>query len=90
MKGALERVLQQSKKYSLNGMLHPLNAKKEKEFLEEANEIGRKGLRGMYLFSTKHIYIKRKSAILLLLHTPHIYLYSFKFLVKLNLNFFPQ
>lgn len=49
MKGALERVLQQSKKYSLNGMLHPLNAKKEKEFLEEAYEIGRKGLRGILL-----------------------------------------
>ncbi|KAK7791810.1 hypothetical protein R5R35_005115 [Gryllus longicercus] len=45
VKGALEKVLQQCTKYSSNGVLHPLNTKKEQDFLAEAYEIGRKGLR---------------------------------------------
>ncbi|XP_069688081.1 calcium-transporting ATPase type 2C member 1 isoform X1 [Periplaneta americana] len=45
VKGALEKVLQQCTKYSSNGALHPLNTKKEQDYLAEAYEIGRKGLR---------------------------------------------
>uniref|UniRef100_A0A1B6DL98 Calcium-transporting ATPase n=2 Tax=Clastoptera arizonana TaxID=38151 RepID=A0A1B6DL98_9HEMI len=45
VKGALEKILQQCTKYLFNGSLHPLNAKKEQEYLAEAYEIGRKGLR---------------------------------------------
>jgi Ca2+-transporting ATPase len=46
VKGALEKVLQQCTKYSSNGVFHPLNTKKEQDYLAEAYEIGRKGLRG--------------------------------------------
>ncbi|XP_049777560.1 calcium-transporting ATPase type 2C member 1 isoform X1 [Schistocerca cancellata] len=47
VKGALEKVLQQCTKYLINGTVQPLNAKKEQEYLAEAYEIGRKGLRVM-------------------------------------------
>jgi len=46
VKGALEKVLQQCTKYASNGVYHPLNTKKEQDYLAEAYEIGRKGLRG--------------------------------------------
>ena len=46
VKGALEKVLQQCTKYASNGAFHPLNTKKEQDYLAEAYEIGRKGLRG--------------------------------------------
>lgn len=46
MKGALEKILQQCTKYMSNGSTQPLNTKKEQEYLAEAYEIGRKGLRG--------------------------------------------
>jgi hypothetical protein len=46
VKGALEKVLQQCTKYASNGVCHPLNLKKEQDYLAEAYEIGRKGLRG--------------------------------------------
>ena len=46
VKGAMEKILQQCTKYLWNGVAHPLNAKKEQEYLAEAYEIGRKGLRG--------------------------------------------
>ena len=46
VKGALEKVLQQCTKYASNGVYHPLNMKKEQDYLAEAYEIGRKGLRG--------------------------------------------
>lgn len=42
----MEKILQQCTKYLWNGVVHPLNAKKEQEYLAEAYEIGRKGLRG--------------------------------------------
>lgn len=42
----MEKILQQCTKYLWNGVAHPLNAKKEQEYLAEAYEIGRKGLRG--------------------------------------------
>nr|CAD7439892.1 unnamed protein product [Timema bartmani] len=45
VKGALEKILQQCTKYLSNGSLHPLNSKKEQDYLAEAYEIGRKGLR---------------------------------------------
>lgn len=45
VKGAMEKILQQCTKYLWNGVAHPLNAKKEQEYLAEAYEIGRKGLR---------------------------------------------
>ncbi|XP_054285623.1 calcium-transporting ATPase type 2C member 1 isoform X2 [Macrosteles quadrilineatus] len=45
VKGALEKVLQQCTKYMSNGTTQPLNVKKEQEYLAEAYEIGRKGLR---------------------------------------------
>lgn len=45
VKGALEKVLQQCTKYASNGVYHPLNMKKEQDYLAEAYEIGRKGLR---------------------------------------------
>ncbi|XP_023711698.1 calcium-transporting ATPase type 2C member 1 isoform X2 [Cryptotermes secundus] len=45
VKGALEKVLQQCTKYAANGVHHPLNTKKEQDYLAEAYEIGRKGLR---------------------------------------------
>jgi Ca2+-transporting ATPase len=46
VKGALEKVLQQCTKYASDGALQPLNTKKEQDYLAEAYEIGRKGLRG--------------------------------------------
>jgi hypothetical protein len=47
VKGALEKVLQQCTKYAAsNGVCHPLNMKKEQDYLAEAYEIARKGLRG--------------------------------------------
>uniref|UniRef100_A0A069DXQ9 Calcium-transporting ATPase n=1 Tax=Panstrongylus megistus TaxID=65343 RepID=A0A069DXQ9_9HEMI len=45
VKGAPEIMLQQCTKYSWNGQSHPLNTKKEQDFLAEAHEIGKKGLR---------------------------------------------
>ncbi|KAK9502656.1 hypothetical protein O3M35_011382 [Rhynocoris fuscipes] len=45
VKGAPEVILQQCTKYSWNGQPHPLNSKKEQDFLAEAHEIGKKGLR---------------------------------------------
>uniref|UniRef100_A0A1B6MH31 Calcium-transporting ATPase n=2 Tax=Graphocephala atropunctata TaxID=36148 RepID=A0A1B6MH31_9HEMI len=45
VKGALEKVLQQCTKHMANNSLQPLNVKKEQEYLAEAYEIGRKGLR---------------------------------------------
>lgn len=46
VKGALEKVLQQCTKYKTSSGIMPLNVKKEQEFITEAYEIGRKGLRG--------------------------------------------
>lgn len=46
VKGALEVILPQCTKYIWNGQYHQLNSKKEQDFLAEAHEIGRKGLRG--------------------------------------------
>lgn len=46
VKGAPEVILQQCTKYSWKGQSQSLNTKKEQEFLAEAHEIGRKGLRG--------------------------------------------
>lgn len=45
-KGALEKILQQCTKYKSGTSIIPLNVKKEQDFLAEAYEIGRKGLRG--------------------------------------------
>uniref|UniRef100_A0A0A9XTD2 Calcium-transporting ATPase n=2 Tax=Lygus hesperus TaxID=30085 RepID=A0A0A9XTD2_LYGHE len=45
VKGAPEIILQQCTKYSWKGQYQSLNTKKEQEFLAEAHEIGRKGLR---------------------------------------------
>lgn len=45
VKGALEIILPQCTKYVWNGQYHQLNSKKEQDFLAEAHEIGRKGLR---------------------------------------------
>ncbi|XP_024940158.1 calcium-transporting ATPase type 2C member 1 isoform X2 [Cephus cinctus] len=45
VKGAMEKILPQCTKYSANGQLYSLNQKKEQEFLTEAYDIGRKGLR---------------------------------------------
>lgn len=47
-KGAIQKVLQQCTKYKSGGSIIPLNVKKEQDFLSEAYEIGRKGLRGVY------------------------------------------
>ncbi|KAK6617086.1 ATPase, P-type (transporting), HAD superfamily, subfamily IC [Polyplax serrata] len=44
-KGAIQKVLQQCTKYKSGGSIIPLNVKKEQDFLSEAYEIGRKGLR---------------------------------------------
>jgi magnesium-transporting ATPase (P-type) len=59
VKGALERVLQKCTKYLWNGQLHQLNDKKEQEFLAEAYEIGRKGLRGNLSDPINYIYKKK-------------------------------
>ena len=48
VKGALEKVLQQCTKYASNGTFLQLNTKKEQDYLAEAYEIGRKGLRGIW------------------------------------------
>lgn len=48
VKGALEKILQQCTKYKCGSSAVPLNVKKEQDFLAEAYEIGRKGLRGKY------------------------------------------
>ncbi|KAI5716296.1 hypothetical protein M8J76_004136 [Diaphorina citri] len=45
VKGAIEKVLQQCTKYMNNGTVQAINLKKEQEFLAEAYDIGRKGLR---------------------------------------------
>lgn len=45
VKGALEVILPQCTKYVWNGQFQQLNSKKEQDFLAEAHEIGRKGLR---------------------------------------------
>ncbi|XP_075225467.1 secretory pathway calcium atpase isoform X2 [Lycorma delicatula] len=45
VKGALEKILQQCTKYHWNGTLQQMNVKKEQDYLAEAYEIGRKGLR---------------------------------------------
>ncbi|XP_012273075.1 calcium-transporting ATPase type 2C member 1 [Orussus abietinus] len=45
VKGALEKILPQCTKYSMNGQLYPLNQKKDQEFLAEGYEVGQKGLR---------------------------------------------
>uniref|UniRef100_A0A0C9RCC7 Calcium-transporting ATPase n=1 Tax=Fopius arisanus TaxID=64838 RepID=A0A0C9RCC7_9HYME len=45
VKGALEKILPQCTKYSINGQLYPLNQKKDHELLAEAYEIGQQGLR---------------------------------------------
>jgi len=47
VKGALEKILQQCTKYRSYDGVVPLNVKKEQDFLAEAYEIGRKGLRGL-------------------------------------------
>lgn len=46
VKGALEKVLPQCVKYSENGTAMPMSQAKVQEYLAEAYEIGRKGLRG--------------------------------------------
>ncbi|XP_076683275.1 secretory pathway calcium atpase [Andrena cerasifolii] len=45
VKGALEKMLRQCTKYSVNGQVYSLNQKKDEEFLTEAYEIGQQGLR---------------------------------------------
>lgn len=45
VKGAIEKILPKCTKYAYNGTLQALTNKKEQEFMAEANEIGRKGLR---------------------------------------------
>lgn len=45
VKGALEKILPKCTKYFYNGTLQTLTNKKEQEFMAEAHEIGRKGLR---------------------------------------------
>ncbi|OXU26721.1 hypothetical protein TSAR_000378 [Trichomalopsis sarcophagae] len=45
VKGALEKILPQCTKYSVNGQLYSLTQKKEQEFFAEAYEIGQRGLR---------------------------------------------
>lgn len=45
VKGAIEKVLPKCPKFSQGGQLVALNTKKEQEFLAEAHEIARKGLR---------------------------------------------
>ncbi|XP_044735263.1 calcium-transporting ATPase type 2C member 1 isoform X2 [Chrysoperla carnea] len=45
VKGALDRILPKCTKYIHNGQLHMFDKKKQDEYLAEAHEIGRKGLR---------------------------------------------
>jgi Ca2+-transporting ATPase len=56
VKGALEKVLQQCTKYASNGVYHPLNTKREQDYLAEAYEIGRKGLRGEIISMSSTLY----------------------------------
>ena len=49
VKGAIERVLPKCTKYSMNGINQALTSKKEEEFMVQAHEIGRKGLRVIVL-----------------------------------------
>lgn len=59
VKGALEKILQQCTKYRSGNTAVPLNVKKEQDFLAEAYEIGRKGLRGKgfeFWFQLIHIF----------------------------------
>lgn len=45
VKGAIEKILPKCVKYPWNGTLQPMTSKKEEEYMAEAHEIGRKGLR---------------------------------------------
>ncbi|XP_034252595.1 calcium-transporting ATPase type 2C member 1 isoform X2 [Thrips palmi] len=45
VKGALEKILPLCTKFSQKGTLYPMNAKKQQEYLGEAHDIARKGLR---------------------------------------------
>lgn len=45
VKGAMEKILPKCTKYCQNGTFTTMTSKKEQEFLAEAHEIGRKGLR---------------------------------------------
>ncbi|XP_049818682.1 calcium-transporting ATPase type 2C member 1 isoform X2 [Aethina tumida] len=45
VKGAIEKILPKCTKYSWNGTIKPMDPKKEQEFITEAHEVGRKGLR---------------------------------------------
>lgn len=45
VKGAIEKILPKCTKYPSNGTLQSLTSKKEQEYMAEAHEIGRKGLR---------------------------------------------
>lgn len=45
VKGALEKILPKCTKFSQNGIFQQMTTKKEEEFMAEAHEIGRKGLR---------------------------------------------
>jgi Ca2+-transporting ATPase len=45
VKGAIEKILPKCTKYSWNGGVQTLTSKKEQDFIAEAHEIGRKGLR---------------------------------------------
>lgn len=46
MKGAPEKILQQCTKYSHRGTELNMDSSREQEFLAEAFEIGKRGLRG--------------------------------------------
>lgn len=45
VKGAMEKILPKCTKYEQNGVLQQMTSKKEQEYMAEAHEIGRKGLR---------------------------------------------
>ncbi|CAH0546436.1 unnamed protein product [Brassicogethes aeneus] len=45
VKGAIEKILPKCTMYSWNGTIKPMEPKKEQDFIAEAHEIGRKGLR---------------------------------------------
>lgn len=45
VKGAMEKILPKCTKFYQNGTLNTLTSKKEQEFIADAHEIGRKGLR---------------------------------------------
>ncbi|KAI4472066.1 calcium-transporting atpase [Holotrichia oblita] len=49
VKGAMEKILPKCTKFAMNGTHQQLNNKKEQEFMAEAHEIGRKGLRVLAL-----------------------------------------